>query len=73
MSGEVDVFASQIAAHLQELEAERAFATLAGLAENATYMDELEEEIDEVRVAYVAAAVTEIATLRGELSGRLLG
>jgi hypothetical protein len=34
---------------------------------------ELDAEFEITREAYVAAAVTEIATLRGELSGRQWG
>ena len=36
-------------------------------------MDDLEVEISGCRDAYVGAAVTEIAVLRGLLSGRLSG
>jgi hypothetical protein len=36
-------------------------------------MDDLEDEIAHTRDAYVGAAVTEIAILRAELSGRLEG
>jgi hypothetical protein len=59
--------------HVVALEAERALAQLNGLGEVATYMADLEEELDEQRRLYVAAAVTEIATLRAELFGAQLG
>ena len=59
--------------HLQDLEAERALAAIEGLAENASYMADLHDEIAETRHAYVGAAVTEIASLRAELSGPLFG
>ena len=36
-------------------------------------MADLESDIAASRVAYVALAVTEIASLRGQLSGRQLG
>jgi hypothetical protein len=36
-------------------------------------MDHLNSEITGYRIAYTGLAVTEIATLRGELSGRLQG
>ena len=36
-------------------------------------MADLDEEITATRNAYVGAAVTDIATLRGQLSGRLFG
>ena len=58
--------------HLQELEAERALASIKGLADPA-YMADLETEITATCQAYVGAAVTEIATLRAELSGPQLG
>ena len=65
--------ASDIERHLQELYAERALATVEGLDGNAVYMSSLETEIAATRSAFVGLAVTEIATLRGELSGRLQG
>jgi hypothetical protein len=59
--------------HITDLEAERALARATGVADIAAYMDDLDEEIHEWRHHYVAAAVTEIATLRGELFGPDLG
>ena len=59
--------------HLQLLLAERALAEVEGLAANQTYMADLEGEIAATRDAYVGAAVTDIAVLRGRLSGRLQG
>ena len=59
--------------HLRLLLAERALAEVEGLAANRTYMDDLEGEIAATRDAYVGAAVTDIAVLRGRLSGRLQG
>ena len=58
---------------LHRLQAERLDAADAGLRDNAIYMAELETDIEASRVAYVALAVTEIATLRAELSGPQLG
>ena len=43
------------------------------LGGNRAYMDDLEHEISCCRGAYVGAAVTEIAVLRGVLSGPLSG
>jgi hypothetical protein len=63
------VTAAEVRDHLTKLQAERALAHDTGLAEVATYMNELDEEIDFCRRLYVVAAVTEIATLRVELSG----
>jgi hypothetical protein len=65
--------AVEVAEHLQLLLVERALAEVEGLGDNATYMADLDEEIAATRDAYVGAAVTEIATLRGRLSDRLLG
>ena len=65
--------ASTVRLHLEVLEAERATAHLAGLGSNAEYMDDLHDEITGYRIAFTGLAVTEIATLRGELSGRLQG
>ncbi len=59
--------------HLQDLEAERALASIEGLAEDPAYMADLTDEIMATRHAYVGAAVTEIAILRADLSGPLYG
>ena len=58
---------------LQELQAERALASLEGLANQNSYMADLDRELAAARFAYVGAAVTEIATLRAQLSGPQLG
>ena len=58
---------------LHRLQAERLDAADAGLHDNALYMTELESDIEASRVAYAALAVTEIATLRAELSGPQVG
>ena len=58
---------------LQALEAERALAWIEGLSSDSAYMDDLRSEIAATRSAYVAMAVTEIATLRAELSGPQVG
>jgi hypothetical protein len=58
---------------LQELQAERALASLEGLADLDYYMADLDHEIAVTRHAYVGAAVTEIATLRAQLSGPQVG
>jgi hypothetical protein len=65
----LDMTAAEVRSHLVKLEAERALALTTGLGEVATYMRELEEEIGICQRVYVTAAVTEIATLRAELSG----
>jgi hypothetical protein len=61
-----------LADRLRQLEAETASAALEGLTDSA-YLADLQQEIAEHRAAYVGAAVTEIAVLRAELSGPLLG
>jgi hypothetical protein len=43
------------------------------LAANTTYMADLEAEIAACRATYVAAAVTELALLRGAVLGRNQG
>jgi hypothetical protein len=65
--------AIEIHAHMQELQAERALASIEGLAVNPAYMADLDGEIEATARAYVGAAVTEIATFRAELSGPQIG
>jgi hypothetical protein len=67
------MFATEMHIHLQELHVERALASIEGLASNSAYMADLDQEIAATRSAYVGAAVTEIATLRGQLSGPQVG
>jgi len=59
--------------HLGRLTAERLDAIDAGLGDNRVYMRELESDLSAARSAYVGLAVTEIATLRGQLSGPQVG
>jgi hypothetical protein len=66
-------YASDLRAHLQLLRSERALARVEGLDANQHYMADLDDEIATTTGAYVGAAVTEIAALRGELTGRLHG
>jgi hypothetical protein len=54
---------------LQRLQAERLDAVDAGLGANELYMEDLDTDIAASRAAYVALAVTEIASLRAQLSG----
>jgi hypothetical protein len=65
--------AIEMQTQLQELQAERALASLEGLSTHGSYVTELDREIAVARAAYVGAAVTEIATLRAQLSGPQLG
>jgi hypothetical protein len=70
---QVTVTATEARDHVAELEAERALAEATGVAEIRSYISDLEEELGIWRELYVITAVTEIATLRGELSGVQVG
>jgi hypothetical protein len=61
--------AIELQEHLHRLEAERAAASLEGLASDPAYMADLDEEIGDATAAYLGAAVTEIASLHAELWG----
>ena len=65
--------AIEMQTQLQELQIERALASIEGLTSNPAYMADLDQEIALARSAYVGAAVTEIATLRAQLSGPQVG
>jgi hypothetical protein len=65
--------AIEMQTHLKQLQAELALALAEGLGESDDYMADLSEEIAETRHAYVGVAVTEIATLRAQLSGPQVG
>lgn len=65
--------ASDLRIELVRLMAERLEASTAGLGANAVYMRDLDADLSAAREAYVGLAVTEIATLRGQLSGPQLG
>ncbi len=65
--------AHDLRVRLGRLGAERVDAIEAGLGDNARFMSALEHDLAAARAAYVGLAVTEIATLRGELSGRPQG
>ena len=67
------MLAAEIQIRLKELQAERLLAASEGLAANALYMADLDDEIAELSDAYVEAAVTEIATLRAALFGPQVG
>jgi hypothetical protein len=58
---------------LQRLQAERLDAVEAGLGDNALYMNDLQNDIEASRALYIGLAVTEIAVLRGQLSGPQVG
>jgi hypothetical protein len=65
--------AATLRQRLWALEGERHEALAAGLGANRLYMDDLDNEIDSTRAAFVGNAVTEIALLRADLSARLQG
>jgi hypothetical protein len=65
--------AVEIHIHLLDLQAERALASIEGLAASSAYMADLDGEIEATARAYVGVAVTEIATFRAELSGPQVG
>ena len=73
MHTETTQTAADIQAQLRLLYAERALAELEGLACDASYIDDLLDDIHEHQSAFVGTVVTEIATLRAELSGPLRG
>jgi hypothetical protein len=58
---------------LLELHAERALAEETGVAKIGSYMEDLKRDMAVAHAAFVGAAVTEIATFRGELYGRNWG
>jgi hypothetical protein len=64
---------TEIRERLLELARERLEAEAAGLDRDTAYMADLDDEVAACRAAYVGAAVTEIAALRGELFGRDVG
>ena len=65
--------AFELHTQLRELHAERHLAEETGVARIGSYMADLERDIARSHAAFVGAAVTEIATLRGQLSGRNFG
>ena len=73
MDSPATVTAADLNDHLRELLAERALADVFGIDEQEAYVADLDLEITAYRNAYIGAAVTEIATLRAELSGPLEG
>jgi hypothetical protein len=64
---------TELRTHVLALEAERAAASIWGLDELESFSTDLDDEIEATRIAYVASAVTEIASFRSALSGPQLG
>ena len=65
--------AADLRDYLAQLQAERALASLEGLDRHPAYLADLDEALTEAEHAYMAAAVIEIASLRAEIDGPLLG
>ena len=65
--------ATDLRHHLELLEIERVLALDTALRNDPAYMADLQEEIMATRHAYIGSAVTEIASLRAELSGAQIG
>jgi len=65
--------AVEIQDELRMLYIERALAEIEGLTSDPGYMADLLDDIETHRSAFVGAFVTEIATLRAELSSPLRG
>jgi hypothetical protein len=59
--------------HLADLREELLAAEAVGLADHPAYQADLKEEMAIAEAAYVAAAVTEIASFRSQLSGPQVG
>ena len=67
------ITAAEARDHVAELQSERVLALATDLASDGAYMHDLDDELAVWRHHYVAAAVTEIATLRADLSGANTG
>ena len=65
--------AAELQQRLRLLELERIDAQEIGLTLVERYRLDLERELEACRAAVIGAAVTEIAALRADLSGRLTG
>jgi phosphoglycolate phosphatase-like HAD superfamily hydrolase len=65
--------AAELRERMALLEAERALAALNGLREDVAYMADLEADIAAAAATYVGVAVTELASLRGQIDGTLQG
>jgi hypothetical protein len=59
--------------HLADLREELAAAVATGLVDHPAYQADLREELEQAQVAYTAAAVSEIASFRAQLSGPQVG
>jgi hypothetical protein len=66
---DLDLTAPELHRLLLRLQADRALAVDTGVAEADLYVADIDEEIKLCRELYVLFAVTELATLRAEISG----
>jgi hypothetical protein len=67
------ITAAEARDHGAELESERALSLITELADDGPCMHDLDDQLAVCRHRYVAAGVTEIATLRAELSAANTG
>jgi hypothetical protein len=67
--GRLSGIAVELKARLATLGEERLCAQELGLAVDIAYMDDLDLEISEMRLAYAGAAILQVAELRASLSG----
>jgi hypothetical protein len=65
--------AAELRERITLLESERALASLIGLTHDRAYMADLRADIAAASASYVGVAVTEIASLRGQLGSALQG
>jgi hypothetical protein len=65
--------AAELRERIALLESERALAGLTGLDTDPAYMADLQADIRTASATYVGVAVTELASLRGQLAGTLQG
>jgi hypothetical protein len=73
MQIETTLTSTELQEDLRMLYVERSLAELAGLTSDVGYMTDLLEDISAHESAFAGVVVTEIATLRAELGGPLLG
>jgi hypothetical protein len=65
--------AAELRERIALLESERALAGLTGLDNDPAYMADLQADIAAAAATFVGVAVTEIASLRAQFTGRLQG
>ena len=65
--------AAEALRRLEDLHTELTLAGPAGLLSDPSYLHDLQDDLASTEQLYVGLAVTEIATLRAELSGALAG